>query len=74
MSSALEAFVIERTIPRGKSIDVHVRYAGGASIFTFPITHPNSTILADIRRKLRKVDIDGALEQRMRELVGEHKL
>jgi hypothetical protein len=82
-----DSFVIYRTIPHPetRTIEVHVQLPNGMRAFTFPISFPNSTILAQIRLKLRtaettaevskrRADPEDALEQRMRELCGKYEL
>jgi hypothetical protein len=71
-----QSFHIERIIPSAspENVDVHVRYDGGATVFTFPRTYPKSTILVQVRIELRALLLEADVKKRLDSLVGRHDL
>ncbi len=62
--------VVER---KDGNVDVHVRYAGGGEIMTFPKTYPPTTILAQIRIEFRRRELEGTgTADRYASLRGKH--
>jgi len=70
------SFYIEKIVPSSvlEQIDVHVRYDGGSTVFTFPKTYPKGTILAQVRLEIRSLIADMDVKARLASLVGRHDL
>lgn len=70
------AFHIEKIVPSSSAgdVDVHVRYDGGAAIFTLPRTYPKATVLSHIRQELRAILLEQDVRNRLASLIGKHDL
>ena len=69
------SFVIDRiSLREDAHVDVHVRYDGGSEVFTFPVSYPKNTMLAQVRLAIKERMIHSDAKARLASLVGKHDL